>query len=372
MFEQMNIFDVMYPTISIDKPIRLLEFFAGIGAQAMALRNLGVQYENWKTCEWEVHANASYHQIHNPGDTTDYSAEKTDEELIEYLTNKGISTNGKNPMTEAQIRSHQNGVEWRKKVYNDIISCHNLVNISQTKGENLEIIDTDKFCYLLTYSFPCQDLSLAGKRRGMAKGSGTRSGLLWEVERLLNEVSELPQILLMENVPAIMGEGNREHFGEWQDFLRSKGYSNYAEIINAKDYGVAQNRERCFMVSILGEINYKFPTSVPLRRTMNDYLDDVVPEKYYINSPKAQELIVDLRERGQLDGISKTIRGGGGTAYSAILHTAERSVHGWKSVTTKLKKKIQSWLCSYRQGRTRSIFTIISTTAQKYALSEGG
>ena len=62
---------------------------------------------------------------------------------------------------------------------------------------------------------------------------------------------------------------------------------------------------------------------------------------------------------------------GGGTAYSAILHTAERSAHGWKSVATKLKKKIQSWLCSYRQGRTRSIFTIISTTAQKYALSEG-
>lgn len=147
----------------------------------------------------------------------------------------------------------------------------------------------------------------------MAKGTGTRSGLLWEVERLLKETENLPQILVMENVPQVMGEGNREHFAEWQSFLESKGYSNYTEIINAKDYGVAQNRERCFMVSILGEINYKFPTSVPLRRTMNDYLDDVVPEKYYINSPKAQELIVDLQERGQLDGISKTIRGGRGS-----------------------------------------------------------
>ncbi len=144
----------------------------------------------------------------------------------------------------------------------------------------------------------------------MARESGTRSGLLWEVERLLNETENLPHILLMENVPQVCGEGNREHFIEWQDFLKEKGYTNYSEIINAKDYGVAQNRERCFMVSILGEYNYKFPTTIPLRRTMNDYLDDEVPEKYFINTPKAKELIVDLQERGQLNEISHTVRGG--------------------------------------------------------------
>ena len=310
-FEQLNIFDFTLPTVSIDKPIRLIELFSGVGSQAMALRNLGVPFEPYLTCEWEVHAIASYHRIHMGDDNTDYSEGMDDEELIKWLTEKGISVNGKVPLLEEQVRRHANGAEWRRKVYNDIKATHNLVNISQTRGVDLKIVDTERFTYLLTYSFPCQDLSLAGKRKGMAKGSGTRSGLLWEVERLLNEVDELPQILLMENVPQVMGEGNREHFIEWQDFLRSKGYSNYAEIINAKDYGVAQNRERCFMVSILGEYNFKFPTSVSLRRTMNDYLDDEVPEKYYINSPKAQELIVDLQERGQLDGISKTVRGGG-------------------------------------------------------------
>lgn len=127
----------------------------------------------------------------------------------------------------------------------------------------------------------------------MKKGSGTRSGLLWEVERLLNETENLPQILLMENVPQVISADNIDDFHSWCSFLESKGYKCYTQILNAKDYGVAQNRERCFMVSILG-----------------DYLEDEVDEKYYINSEKAQKLIKDLRESGQLDGISKTVRGG--------------------------------------------------------------
>ena len=144
----------------------------------------------------------------------------------------------------------------------------------------------------------------------MKKGSCTRSGLLWEVERLLNETENLPQILLMENVPQVISANNIDDFHSWCKFLESKGYKCYTQILNAKDYGVAQNRERCFMVSILGDYNYKFPQPVPLDKTMKDYLEDEVDEKYYINSEKAQKLIKDLRESGQLDGISKTVRGG--------------------------------------------------------------
>lgn len=145
----------------------------------------------------------------------------------------------------------------------------------------------------------------------MKKGSGTRSGLLWEVERLLNETENLPQILLMENVPQVISADNIDDFHSWCSFLENKGYKCYTQILNAKDYGVAQNRERCFMVSILGDYNYKFPQPVPLDKTMKDYLEDEVDEKYYINSEKAQKLIKDLRESGQLDGISKTVSGGG-------------------------------------------------------------
>ena len=82
----------------------------------------------------------------------------------------------------------------------------------------------------------------------MKKGSGTRSGLLWEVERLLNETENLPQILLMENVPQVISADNIDDFHSWCKFLESKGYKCYTQVLNAKDYGVAQNRERCFMV----------------------------------------------------------------------------------------------------------------------------
>lgn len=123
---------------------------------------------------------------------------------------------------------------------------------------------------------------------------------MWEVERLLNEVDNPPQVLLMENVPQVHGEGNKKDFQRWIDFLESKGYSNYWQDLNAKNYGVAQNRERCFMVSILGEWNYKFPQPIPLTKTMKDYLEDEVDEKYYINNEKAQQLIDRLISNGTI------------------------------------------------------------------------
>jgi DNA (cytosine-5)-methyltransferase 1 len=192
------------------------------------------------------------------------------------------------------------GEKWQRITYNNLRATNNLGSICNFKGEDLEIVDTDSFTYLLTYSFPCQDLSVAGKRKGMSKGDNTRSGLLWEVERLLNEVENLPQVLLMENVPQVISDANIKDFQLWQKFLEEKGYSNYTEILNAKDYGVAQNRERCFMVSLLGEWNYNFPKPIPLTKTMKDYLEDEVDEKYYINNEKAQKLIDELISSGKI------------------------------------------------------------------------
>ena len=128
------------------------------------------------------------------------------------------------------------------------------MNIMKVKGKDLEIINVDKYEYVMTYSFPCQDLSLAGTRKGMATSQadgGTRSGLLWEVERILDELENKPQVLLMENVPEVIGTKNVEHFNKWLAKLESLGYSNFFQILNAKDYGIPQNRRRCFMVSIL-------------------------------------------------------------------------------------------------------------------------
>jgi DNA (cytosine-5)-methyltransferase 1 len=175
------------------------------------------------------------------------------------------------------------------------------MDITKIKGVDLGIEDVEQFTYLLTYSFPCQDLSVAGLGKGMSKGSGTRSGLLWEVERLLNEVENLPQILLMENVPQVHGKRNINDFQKWIDFLTSKGYSNYWQDLNAMDFGVAQKRDRCFMISILGNYKFTFPTGIPLNKVMKDYLDDVVDEKYYIKSEKAYSLINELYQSGKLD-----------------------------------------------------------------------
>lgn len=164
-------------------------------------------------------------------------------------------------------------------------------DITQLKGEDLRIVDTDKYTYLLTYSFPCQDLSNAGKQRGMTKGSGTRSGLLWEVERLLNETENLPQILVMENVPAVHGKKNLEDFNKWLSFLESKGYTNCWQDLNAKNYGIPQNRNRTFMVSFLGNYSFEFPKPFELQSRLKDVLEDEVEEKYYLSDEAVQGLI---------------------------------------------------------------------------------
>ena len=152
----------------------------------------------------------------------------------------------------------------------------------------------------MTYSFPCTDLSVAGKMKGMKKGSGTRSGLIWEVERLLKEMDDKPQVLLMENVPQVHGKKNKEDFQSWISFLESVGYRNYWQDLNAKNYGVAQNRNRCFMVSFLGNYSYNFPHSILLKKKLKKYLEDNVDEKYYINNEKSDKLIKQLIDNGTL------------------------------------------------------------------------
>ena len=148
----------------------------------------------------------------------------------------------------------------------------------------------------------CTDLSLAGKQAGMSKGSGTRSGLLWEVERLLKECGDnLPQVLIMENVPQVHSDNNISDFEDWILFLRKIGYSNFYQDLNAKDFGIPQNRDRCFMVSMLGKYDFAFPKEIPLEKVMADVLEEEVDEKYFINNEKADKLIEQLIKDGKIE-----------------------------------------------------------------------
>lgn len=290
---QLDIFDIMYEKYIITKPIRLIELFGGYGSQHLALKYLGLDVEHWKLVEWAVKSIQAYKDLHYTDINIDYSKGLTKEEMVDYLFNLGISSNYNEPMTYEQIK-RINETQLRN-IYNNIKITKNLVNIQNVKGKDLEIVDTDKYDYIMTYSFPCQDLSLAGKRAGMSDTS-TRSGLLWEVERILDECEELPQILLMENVPQVIGKGNVESFNKWQLKLESLGYKNYHQNLIATDYGIPQTRNRTFMVSILGDYNYTFPQPIPLKLKLKDMLEDNVDEKYYL-SPKMVQYIFSENDK---------------------------------------------------------------------------
>lgn len=200
--------------------LRVFEAFAGYGSQSIALRNLGIEYEVVAISEIDKYAIKAYEAIHEP------------------TNNLG-----------------------------DICK----INPSDTPDHDL-----------FTYSFPCQDLSVAGKQAGL--GKGTRSGVLYECEKVIE--AKKPKYLLLENVKNLVGKKFKPQFDEWLAYLESLGYTSYWKVLNAKDYGVPQNRERVFVVSILGDHEpYKFPKTIPLDKCIADILENEVDEKYYINKP---------------------------------------------------------------------------------------
>ena len=269
----------------------------------MALRDVGAEFESWRTCEWDVNAIRQYKAIHCSDDNQDYSYGKTKEQLADILLRAGISNDGKKPMPKEKLANKSE--KWLREVYNDCCATLNLVDISKVTGDSLQIEDIDKYCYILTYSFPCQSLSIAGSQAGMKQESGTASSLLWEVKRVLSECTELPQILLMENVTQVHSKKNLSQFEEWMKFLESLGYCNFWQDMNAKDYGIPQSRNRTFMISILDhshQTTFGFPKPINLNREFVDVLvdEDTVEERFYINSPRARELVQKLVDNGEL------------------------------------------------------------------------
>ena len=202
--------------------LRIFEAFSGYGSQSIALRNIGIPYEVVAISEIDKYAIKAYESIHG--------------------------------------------------------KVNNLGDISKINIEDIPEHD------LFTYSFPCQDISIAGRQMSLEEGSGTRSSLLWECKKIIEHCK--PKYLLMENVKNIISKKHKPYFDKWLDYLESLGYVNYWKVLNAKDYGVPQNRERVFVVSILGEHKpYEFPEGFELTKYTRDILEENVDERYYTSRP---------------------------------------------------------------------------------------
>lgn len=234
-----------------ENPLRLIELFAGIGSQTQALTNIGIAHKVVAISEIDKYAIQSYEAMHG--------------------------------------------------------KANNLGDIRKIE----ELPDAD----LWTYSFPCQDISVAGKGAGIKEG--TRSGLLFEVERLLRVASEkgtLPKYLLLENVKNLVSKKFKADFDKWLDFLAELGYTNYWKVLNAKDYGIPQNRERVFCVSIKGEHKpFVFPKPKELTIRLRDMIDETVDERFYLKESTIRSIL-----RSTFNSRRDSIRPGDGLANTLL------------------------------------------------------
>lgn len=263
--------------------LKVVEAFSGIGAQAKALKNIKAQFEIVNTIEWDINAILAYDAIHNGEQSSSYIDELSKEEVLQKLSKFTLSINGKEPATKLSLSNL--GEETLKKLYKAIIRTKNLVSITDVKADDLSNeID------LLTYSFPCQDLSRGatwhGNDSGLKRDAHNRSGMLWEVERILKEfVSEkkpLPTFLLMENVSNILSETHRSNFEEWQSYLEEIGYFNKIYTLDASNFGIPQKRVRTYMLSV-------FCPNEKKRKKVERYFRDNDLEITSVNYPKIKK-----------------------------------------------------------------------------------
>lgn len=309
--------------------ISMIELFSGIGAQERALRQLNIPYEVKHTCDCDKDAVLSYAAMRwDLEEEMNNFNFPSQEQMTEELQAKNLGYDfqkGKHTITS------RTPIDKLKQYYIADKLSKNLGDIS--KVEKLPYAD------IVTYSYPCTDMSVAGKGEGMVNKcecghswpinfddgdralvcnkcgrtvtSSTRSGLLGQVQRLLavaKNNNTLPKYLVLENVKPLVGKKFKPQFDSWCNWLDSIGYNTYYEVLNGKHYGIPQNRERVFAISIRKDVDYgfKFSETIPLQHRLKDILEKHVDEKYYINNEKTEALLAQLQDK--LENSVQTIK----------------------------------------------------------------
>ncbi|MDB2119971.1 MAG: DNA (cytosine-5-)-methyltransferase [Clostridium sp.] len=247
--------------------LRVVESFSGIGSQVKALKNAKIEHEIIATIEWDINAIIAYDLIHHgEQDLAEYERLNKDE-MLKKLSTLTLSSDGKSPLKEKSLsRFNKNQL---MHLLCAIRRSNNLGSITDING-----IDLPDNLDLFTYSFPCQDLSIAGawhgNNSGIDRNANNRSGMLWQVERILLERYNLgltlPKFLLMENVSNILSNTHKHNFDDWKAKLSEMGYVNYVYPLNAKRFGIPQKRERVYMLSI------KVDDNEELKKRIDDFI----------------------------------------------------------------------------------------------------
>ena len=310
--------------------LKLLELFSGIQAQERALRQLPIEYESVGVCDCDkdVLLSAAAMRFNLEDEIKNFNFPSQDK-IIEYLQNKNI---GYSFEKNKHTITSRTPITKLKQYYISDKLLKNLGDISK--------IDSLPYADLVTYSSPCQSFSVAGKLAGAKKicktcgyeweidfsnpnynykcpycGSvnldSTTSGLLQEVQRLLSVAyknNTLPKYLLLENVKNLIGKKFKPQFDAWIRWLDSIGYNTYYQVLNSKHYGIPQNRERIFAVSIRKDIDngkFKFPEQIPLTTRLKDILEKNVDEKYYLSGDKVEGILANfIARQNEASGIN--------------------------------------------------------------------
>lgn len=335
----------------------MIETFSGIGAQAKALKNIGSDFEIIGTADWDINAIIAYDLIHNGKQDLSGYTDLTKAEILEKLKGHTFSTDGK---VAADWKTICNlSEDTLRRLIAAIERTNNYVSVTDMDGALLPV-DTDA----LTYSFPCQDLSVAhawhGATDGIDRSAANRSSMLWEIERILKErkasVRQMPKFLLMENVPNIISQSHNKNFEEWKESLEELGYYNKFYVLNAKNFGIPQNRKRAYLISVY--VGDEKKNRLNLTSKLEDFFNTHDLMSFTKKGKKVSDFLrIDYTNdafRLEADDSQPNDTPSRRNIFETSAHIFNGDVYTGliKTITTKQDRKPNSGVITYSNGKT--------------------